>query len=428
MNGTEPGAAAAPRARRRRGWTRYAVVGAGLLVVGLAFVYALPQIADYRDVWGSVSALSWRWLAALAAAAAANIATFAPPWMAGLPGLGFRHALVLSQASTALSIVTPAGAAVGMAGSYGMLRSWGFSRSAVARAVTLTGVWNQFANLVFPVCALLFLTIEGQTHPALAVAAFVGVALLGAAVAALALVLASRRLAREIGDTAASGADWLLARVGRGPVRFGGHGLGNFRDDALDLLRRRWHGLTLATLGGHLTVFVVLLVALRALGVPAAEVSLAEAFAAWSLARILGAIPLTPGGLGVVELSLSATLIGFGGSNAAVVAAVLVYRFLTVVPVLALGGFAALTWRHHRPAPDEEGLRAGARNVPPMEEQSHKREMAAALRGDFERLRARRSQTTDEAPPPDLPAAPAADDRVSGEEPRRSFVARLLGR
>ena len=62
-----------------------------------------------------------------------------------------------------------------------------------------------------------------------------------------------------------------------------------------------------------------------------------EAFAAWSLARILGSIPITPGGIGVVELSLTATLIGFGGNNAGVVAAVLVYRFLTMVPTLVLG-------------------------------------------------------------------------------------------
>jgi hypothetical protein len=32
------------------------------------------------------------------------------------------------------------------------------------------------------------------------------------------------------------------------------------------------------------------------------------------------------------------------------VAAVLVYRFLTLVPTLALGLLAAATWRHHRPA------------------------------------------------------------------------------
>jgi uncharacterized protein (TIRG00374 family) len=322
-----------------------------MALVGLTFLYLLPKIADYRDVWDVVKTLSWPWLAALAAAAAVNVATFAPPWMATLPGLGFRHALTMSQASTALSMVTPLGAAVGMAGSYGMLRSWGFPGPAVARAVTLTGVWNQLAQLVFPVCALAFLALDGQTHPALSTAAFVGVAVLGAAVGTLVLALYSQRLARDLGEIVASMADWLLARIRRGPVRWGGEAFARFRNDAVKLLARRWYWLTAATLVGHLTVFLVLVVALRALDVSAAEVSLAEAFAAWALARILGAIPLTPGGLGVVELSLSATLIGFGGSNAGVVAAVLVYRFLTMIPILLLGGLVALTWKHHHPRP-----------------------------------------------------------------------------
>jgi uncharacterized membrane protein YbhN (UPF0104 family) len=344
-----PAAPAAPAQSRRRPWSRYALIAAGILVVVLTFVFFLPKMADYRDVWGVVKTLSWGWLVALGLATALNIATFAPPWMATLPGLGFRQALVLSQASTALSLVVPAGAAVGMAGSYGMLRGWGFRSSDVARSVMLTGVWNQFANLVFPVCALFFLALDGETHPALTTAAFVGVAVLGAAVGAMVLVLWSTRLAHDVGEVAAAGTNWVLKRVRRGPVGWGGESFARFRDNAVELLRRRWHVLTLATLAGNLTVFVLLLVSLRALEVPAAEVSAAEAFAAWALARILGAIPITPGGLGVVELSLSATLIGFGGSNAAVVAAVLVYRFLAMVPTLVLGGLSALTWKHHHP-------------------------------------------------------------------------------
>jgi uncharacterized membrane protein YbhN (UPF0104 family) len=42
-------------------------------------------------------------------------------------------------------------------------------------------------------------------------------------------------------------------------------------------------------------------------------------------------------------------LVGFGGNNAGVVAAALVYRFLTVMPTLVLGLLFGLTWRTHRP-------------------------------------------------------------------------------
>ena len=96
----------------------------------------------------------------------------------------------------------------------------------------------------------------------------------------------------------------------------------------------------------------MLLVSLRAVDVPASEVTAVEAFAAWALVRILATVPITPGGLGVVELGLTAALVSFGGNNAGVVAAVLVYRFLTVVPLtLLLGLISAGTWRR-RPAAD----------------------------------------------------------------------------
>ena len=107
--------------------------------------------------------------------------------------------------------------------------------------------------------------------------------------------------------------------------------------------------LTLATLAGQLTVFLVMLVSIRVCGVTASEVSLVEAFAAWSIVRLLGSLPITPGGIGIVEVGLTGALVGFGGHNADVVAAVLVYRFLTIVPTLLLGLLAGATWRRHNP-------------------------------------------------------------------------------
>ena len=113
-------------------------------------------------------------------------------------------------------------------------------------------------------------------------------------------------------------------------MNWGGESFVRFRDATNRLLKSRWHVLTLTTLAGHLTVFLVLLVSLRSLGVSAEDLSLVEAFAAWSLVRLLGSIPITPGGLGVVELGLTTALVGFGGDQADVVAAVLLYRVLTV--------------------------------------------------------------------------------------------------
>jgi uncharacterized protein (TIRG00374 family) len=345
-------------ATRRRWRPSKRLLGGGfaLAFVVAVFVFVLPRIADYRDVLSVLRTLGWQEAVVLVGATALNLVTFAPPWMAALPGLGFRQAFVMTQASTALAIVSPAGAAVGMAGSYSMLRSWGFGAEQVGLAVAVTGVWNQFANLAFPIVGLALLTTIDEDHPALRTAALIGVAVLVVSIGAFALALSSAERARRIGDLAArvTTRAFRLLRLSR-TVGFGGETLVRFRAQALDLLRRRWHVLTLATLVGHLTVFVVLLVCLRAVGTTASEVSWIEAFAAWSLIRVLGALPLTPGGFGVVELGLSGALVAFGAPNVDAVAATLLYRFLTVVPTLVLGMLAAATWRTHDPGQRLEG-------------------------------------------------------------------------
>jgi putative heme transporter len=338
---------ARPRGRLLR---RIAIAAVSLGIVVATFAYFLPTIANYGEVWHVVKQLSWPQVGALLAATALNLVTFAPPWMIALPRLSFIRAMQLTQASTALSIVAPAGAAVGAAGAIGILRHWGFAARDTARAVTLTSLWNQFLNLSFPIVAVFMLTIAGEQSAALATAAFIGVAVLGIVVGGFVLVLVSRRLAQEVGDVVARFANWTLGKVRRGPVSWGGSSFERFRDDAGEFLARRWHVLTLASLAGSLTVFGVLVISLRVFDVPASQVSLVEAFAAWSLVRIIGSIPITPGGIGVIELGLTGALLGFGGNNAGVVAAVLVFRFLTVVPTLLLGLLSAFTLRRRQPS------------------------------------------------------------------------------
>src|SRR5512132_1672085 len=112
----------------------------------------------------------------------------------------------------------------------------------------------------------------------------------------------------------------------------------------IDLIRRRWWLLFVSILVGHLSVLIVMFVSVRAVGIPGSEVTIVEVFAAWALARVLGSIPITPGGVGFVELGLTGVLVAFGASNAEAVAATPIYRFLTVVPTLVLGLVAAATW------------------------------------------------------------------------------------
>ncbi len=337
--------------KRRTGRARIIGVVASVLVIGGVFAFALPRIANYGEVWDVVQTLSWQWLVVLALATALNLATYAPPLVAALPGLRYFHAARVTLASTALSMVAPGGAAVGMATSFAMLRAWGFSGRPVGLAVVVTGVWNQFVILGFPIIAVAGVVAEGGRNHTLELVAIVGLVVFAVIVAAFAIGLSSERLAGRIGDRAARFASWAKGLVHKAPVKWNGASFVRFREETIELIRRRWFFLTTATLAGHLTVFLILLASLRAIGVSDTEVTIVEAFAAWTIARILGSIPITPGGVGFVELGLTGVLVAFGAGNAQAVTATLVYRFLTVVPTLVAGLLAAATWKvGQRPA------------------------------------------------------------------------------
>ena len=98
-----------------------------------------------------------------------------------------------------------------------------------------------------------------------------------------------------------------------------------FRADTIGLVRLRWIRLTLTTIASQLALFLVLLLALRAMGISEADVSTAKVLAVFSFSRLLSAVPVTPGGVGVIDLGYIGGLAAGlpEGEKAAVVAAVL---------------------------------------------------------------------------------------------------------
>jgi hypothetical protein len=70
---------------------------------------------------------------------------------------------------------------------------------------------------------------------------------------------------------------------------------------------------------------------------------------AYGLANVLAAIPVTPGGLGVVEGVLIPTLVGFGVPHSQAILAVLAYRLVNFWIPIPIGGasYASLQFRRH---------------------------------------------------------------------------------
>ena len=323
-------------------------LAASAAVVIAVFSFVLPQVADLDEVWRHIRAMTGLELATLGAAALWNLVTYWIVTVQATPGLTYPQAAVLTGATTAVSNTVPGGSAVGIGLTYGMLSSWGFSRSRSTLSVLVSGLWNTYAKLGFPVVALALLALQHDTDPARVAAGVLGLLAVAGSIAVFALVLRREAFARQAGDRAAAAVSRLRRLVGRPPVHDWGTATAKFRARVLGLVERRWLRITVATVVGHLSLFFVLLLALRHVGIGVDDVGTAEALAVFAFVRLLTAIPITPGGLGIVELGLAAGLTAAGGDEAGVLAAVLVFRLLTYVLPIPLGLLAYGFWRRNR--------------------------------------------------------------------------------
>jgi putative heme transporter len=334
-------------ARRPPSRTRRIVQVALSLVLVVAIFYYLLRGIDLATVWAEIKALTWLEMATLVAIAGWNLCTYAWVWMSVTPGLSFWRAMGMTQATTAVANTIPAGvgAAIGIGMTYSMLGSWGYSRSKTTTAVLVSGVWNSFIKLGLPVLALALVALQGGATGGRVIAALLGIAGLVAAVVVFALMLRSEEQARRFGLLAGRVASRLLGLVRRPPVAGWELATVKFRSRTVGLVRRRWVAITVTSLVSHLSLYAVLLVALRDVGVSDVEVSWAEVLAVFAFARLATAIPLTPGGVGFVEGVLVTGLVGAGGDPDEVAAAVVVYRALTWALPILVGIGCYLWWR-----------------------------------------------------------------------------------
>jgi uncharacterized protein (TIRG00374 family) len=264
---------------------------------------------------------------------------------------------VLTQTTTSVANTLPGGGAIAVGLTYTILKSWGFTGSDVALYVGVTGIWNIFVKLALPVISIVLLVLAGQSGSAYVVAAIVGVIVLTIAVSLLAALFASERFARRIGEGVGTAVSWVLGLFRKPPRTGYGDRAVSFRGDTIALVERRWIRLTWTTILSQVALSFVLILSLRNMGVSEQEVSTAQIFAVFAFGRLLSAVPITPGGVGVIDLGYIGGLaaVAPAGEDAAVVGGVLMFRALTYGIQIPLGAFTYLIykaksdWRHEAP-------------------------------------------------------------------------------
>jgi hypothetical protein len=284
MTDVDGAAARGTRPRLRPGVKRAIQIVVSVVLVGFIVWFVFGQFANLSDVTAVLRSLSAGEIAVLLLVATWNLLTYWGVVVVATPGMTVAQSAVLTQSTTAVSNAIPGGSAIAVGLTYAMMSSWGFSRSRTTLSVVVSGIWNNLIKLGMPILALALLAIQGEADAGRTVAALLGLVALVAAVACFALVLRSEAFAARVGIASGRLASKLLAVLKRPPVRGWDLAVVTWRSRVVGLVRHRWLALSVSAVASHVSLYAVLLVALRVAGVPSTDVGWAEVLAVFAFA------------------------------------------------------------------------------------------------------------------------------------------------
>jgi uncharacterized membrane protein YbhN (UPF0104 family) len=340
-------------ARKKHLVLKIAAVLALLTVALFSLRGTLPSVTAVAD---AIAGADTSWLAVAAGAEFVSMAMFARQQRRLLTAFGVRmprhRALALAYSRSAIAISLPAGTAISAAYAFRQFRIGGASRRTAATVMVLSGLLSLAALFVlYATGALAAAAVHlgaawrdepGNTRASVAIVvamiAFVGVF--------------AWQSGSHIHSHAPRAHRPVLARWPRlatllAPVT-----------DALTSSRevggRHWGLALAAALTNWLTDLLCLYAAARAFHLP---VSLVQLGAVYLTVQVVRQIPLTPGGIGVIEVSLLAGLVSAGAGNASAAATVLVYRLLSCWLIIPVG---LLCWLILRRPSRHEAVEDGA--------------------------------------------------------------------
>lgn len=319
------------RQKLRKYWRPFRIV-AGFVLVGVALWVVEGKSSELSGASAFLAQIRWYWLAVGGLAELGSYFAMAALQRsllaAGETFVRLPRVSLITFASNAIQSALPVGAA--FAGLYQ------FRQYELLGADEVLAAW-----VVVATAAVVFTTLAVLAGAGLALAASAGTtfdlleAILGVIVVALlAMVVWNRRaeLYRLVLKAAAKAEKRLRRPAGIFTIPIA-NGVERMRSVAPT--PREWA----RSVGWGTLVWVAdcacLMFAFIAVG---ANVPWQGLLLAYSAGQLAVNLPVTPGGLGVVEGSLTVALVAFGGAQAATVAAVLLYRVLSFWIPIPVGG------------------------------------------------------------------------------------------
>ena len=334
---SEPPGAKPPARRSKRSLVARVVA---LAITGFALYVVFPSLVRVIGAWPRLSTLAPGWLVAAFVAEAASFTCNFDLQRLVLRTKGWFAVVTAGLVGNAVTGTLPGGDAAGAGVQFRMLARAGINADTAAGGLTAASLLNIGGIFMLPIFALPAIAGGIAVSPGLLHTALLGLAGFVLFVVGGFVVLATDRPLEVVGRAL----QWLWNKT------FGRHNkitgldrrLLSERDAIRSALGRSWYRAVLL-IGGRLGFdYACLLSALRATG---SDPNPALVLLAYAAAQIIALVPITPGGLGIVEASLSGLLVLAGVSGAKAVVATLAYRLASYwLPMLA-GGIAYPLYR-----------------------------------------------------------------------------------
>ena len=334
---TEPSLAAKIDSQKAHplAWQTVAKRAAVVAVAGISIYLVFPAITEVLASWPRLSTLDPPWFAlAIGAEAAHFLCTFALQRLA-LRSRAWFPVITSQLAGNAITLIMPGGAPVGAAVQFRMLAASGMDTSSTVGGLTAFSLLGVGGLLALPVFALPVILVGAPTNRGLVNAAILGAVGFVAFAALGAVVLAYDAPLRWCGRVAQRARNWVLRK--RPPLTGLDETLLAQRNEIRTELGGQWWQALLLSAGRLAFDYLCLLAALRATG---ARPRPSLILVAYAVAGVVGMIPATPGGLGLVEASMTGLLVLAEVNSSQAVLATLTYRLASYWAPLVAGPIA----------------------------------------------------------------------------------------
>ena len=231
-------------------------------------------------------------------------------------------------------------------------------------------VFPQGGRIVLPLVAFVVLLTTGDVDSEVMIISGIALAIAVAVGVVIRLVGRSETSARWVGRQLGRSVSWVMVKFHKEPVGDLGDAVVAFRDNAYAVVRDRWLFGTVATAANLAISYVILVAALRYVGIAHSELGLAAVFAAFAVSFFAGTvIPITGSGLGVVDVVMVSALSASTNADInTVVAGVILWRvFYSLITIIPGSVTLSLFTKNNRDLLDQGlgAMRSGEDDSPP---------------------------------------------------------------